>query len=253
MRFDIADESALRDHIFSTYLTLRFGMAVLAIAFPPLLWGVGALLYGIDLQPSMSHYYFAQSADLNAFPMRVWFVGLLFAIGACLYLYKGFTKWENGALNAAGAFAALVALYPMNVGCKGDCGSFSLHGTFAVSLFLCLAFVSVFCAKATLDYLAPELRDKYRRAYNALGAAMVVSPVAALLLTTFTGTTARYTFFAEAFGVWAFAAYWWVKSREMAISGAEKRALKGELMPPKRQSGTVLPTFKVEGTDKPKL
>lgn len=249
MRFDLRDENALRDHIFSTYLTLRFGMAVLAIAFPPLLWGVGALRYGIDLQPSMSHYYFAQSAELNAFPMRVWFVGLLFAIGACLYLYKGFTNWENGALNGAGAFAALVALYPMNIACEANCG-FSAHGTFAVLLFVCLAIVALFCAKATLDYLPADLRAKYRLAYTWLGAAMVASPVAALLLTAFTGSTARYTFFAEACGVWAFAAYWWVKSREMAISGAEKRALRGELVPPMRQGGTVLPTFKVEGSDK---
>ena len=34
-------------------------MAALGIAFPVLLWVVGKLLYGIELQPSMSHYYFA--------------------------------------------------------------------------------------------------------------------------------------------------------------------------------------------------
>jgi hypothetical protein len=33
----------------------------------------------------------------------------------------------------------------------------------------------------------------------------------------------------ETFGVWAFAAYWWVKSRELKETSAEQRAIEGRL------------------------
>ena len=77
----------LQKHFTATYVNLRIGMAVIAMAFPILLW-VGGLLQGLELQPSMSDYYHAGSP---AGLMRDWFVGLLFAVGVFLYLYKGFT------------------------------------------------------------------------------------------------------------------------------------------------------------------
>lgn len=249
MRLENQDEGALKEHVFSTYLTLRYGMVVLGIAFPLLLWAVGKVGYGIELQPSISHYYFAPyplDPLETTFPMRVWFVGMLFAIGAGLYLYKGFTNWENVALNLAGACAALVALFPMEIDCKVECG-LSLHGTFAILLFVCLAFVAMFCATATLAYLPPDekLRAKFRRRYRVLGVVMLLSPIAALVLTFVTKDRSRTIFLAEWFGVWSFAAYWWVKSQEMAISGAEKEALEGRVRPPKKQGGTILPKFSV--------
>jgi hypothetical protein len=257
MRTSNQDEQALRDHVFLTYIALRYGMAILGIAFPVLLWVVGKLLYGIELQPSMSHYYFApypESPGQPAFPMRAVFVGLLFAIGTGLFLYKGFTNWENVALNFAGVFAVLVALFPMNIDCTANCGA-SLHGTFAILLFLCLAFVAVFCAGATLAYLpSPDERARFGRLYRLLGACMLLSPLAALALTLATSDRSRLIFFLEAFGVWAFAAYWWTKSREMAKSSAELDALAAKLQPPRRRRGRILPEFVVgppKGPDTP--
>ncbi len=249
----VNDEYALSEHIFSTYITLRYGMAVLALLFPVLLWAVGEAVYDIELQSSMSHYYYAAwpppGAIVEAYPMRVWFVGFLFAIGAFLYLYKGFTQRENIALNLAGLFAAGVALFPMDIECMDHCG-WSLHGACAVLLFVCLAFVSIVCAPATLRYL-PDVRalpptaqgpyDQpvrtgtrawFLRRYRILGAVMIASPAIALLLTFVFADNSRYTFFAEATGVWAFGLYWWVKSMEMKLSGAEKRGLRAELAPP---------------------
>jgi hypothetical protein len=75
---------------------------------------------------------------------------------------------------------------------------------------------------------------------------MLLSPIAALVLTIVTNASSRIIFVAEAFGVWSFAAYWWVKSQEMALSGAEKRALEGKIAPPKKRAGTILPEFSVE-------
>src|SRR5687768_1056650 len=86
----------LHKHMFNTYFVLRKGMACTAIVFPLLLWWVGAWA-DIDLQGSMSAYYHTS--------MRNWFVGLLFAVGGMLYLYKGFSMRENVALNLAGLFA----------------------------------------------------------------------------------------------------------------------------------------------------
>lgn len=37
--------------------------------------------------------------------MRNWFVGILFVVGVCLYLIKGFSKWEDILLTIAGILA----------------------------------------------------------------------------------------------------------------------------------------------------
>ena len=170
--------------------------------------------------------------------MRVWFVGILFAIGVFLFLYKGFTNRENIALNFAGIFALGVAIFPMNHPLNADVtssssGSFSLHGFCAVSLFLCIAFVSVFCARATLKEtrLDPSLRASYRRKYYILAVLMIVSPVIALALALLFRQFHKYTFYIETAGVWAFAAFWLTKSRELSRSGAEKEAVEGKFAP----------------------
>jgi hypothetical protein len=82
----------------------------------------------------------------------------LLAIGTSLALYRGFTNWENTALNFAGAFAVLVTF-------------------------------------------------KFRRRCKFLGALMLFSPLVGLMLTLLTHDRSRFTFIAEAFGMWCFAAY----------------------------------------------
>jgi hypothetical protein len=222
----------LQKHVFSTYITLRYGMAILALAFPLLLYAIG-LYHGISLQDSFSHYYFALSpADTTekVFPMRTWFVGILFALGACLYLYKGFSRRENYALNLAGAFAWGVALFPMSIGCRDNCPKLSLHGACAIALFLCISFVSLNCAGETLDLLTdPKLRDRFSLQYKALGLLMIAAPLVAYFLTITVNDFHKYVFFVEGVGVWAFALYWWRKSVELSITGAEKLAIDEKL------------------------
>ena len=70
-------KSRLLEHIFGTYNWLRFGMAIIAFAFPILLWAWGRL-HGLHLQGSMSAYYWASIQGDP--PVRVWFVGIIFAI-----------------------------------------------------------------------------------------------------------------------------------------------------------------------------
>lgn len=227
---------------FSTYITLRYGMAVMAFAFPVLLWLDGNF-HGISLQDSMSAYYHAlpdDGAPLNDyFAPHSFFVGLLFAIGACLYLYKGFSKFENRLLNAAGFCAWGVALYPMPWHCTANCSRITPHYLFAVALFVCIAIVAVRCRNQTLRYLDDRnLRRAYEIKYWLVAAAMILSPLAAIILSVFFGQYSRHVFFVEAFGIWAFATYWWIKSGELERSEAEKFEL-AQMVRPSSLTDTV--------------
>lgn len=268
----------MQDHIFHTYISMRYGMAVLSFVFPVLLYILGGVK-GLPLQESMSAYYFAtpcaytetrceavgpesglagnkrrleevpvERADLilfptdkwsePSFPMRVWFVGLLFSIGAFLYLYKGFSKRENIALNLAGMFAWGVALFPMNKDAPANFSfdrlldSLSMHGACAVFLFICLIYVVRRCAGETLelDTVPEEIRRRYRRYYKWLGIAMIAFIPSAIIATLLlTGGLKLWVFAVEAFGVWTFALYWFTKSRELAKTRADKEILTGAL------------------------
>jgi hypothetical protein len=172
----------------------------------------------------MSAYY---HVDLS---MRNWFVGLLFALGILLHLYKGFSKQENIALNLAGFFAVGVALIPMEWDCGDVCKKITLHGTCAILLFLCIAYVCIFRASDTLRLLNNKvLQARYRRIYTLIGVGMVLSPLIAVLMTVIFRQFKSYTFFAEAAGIWIFASYWLVKSYELSFTHAERRVLRGKI------------------------
>jgi hypothetical protein len=244
----------LRIHMLSTYRTLRISLVVIALVIPWLLWIGGAFIskQRLPLQPSISDYYHAnemtrtevaaRAAALSAGVdrptvailsgrgvMRNWFVGVLFAISAMLAVYKGYRPAEDLALNLAAVFATLVALVP-NQWVDDPKPVLPFHGTFAVLFFLCIAYVCIFCASATLPLVKDEDRRKrYRRFYKIIGWAMVASPVLAAVLTQFFGLRASYVFFTEASGVYAFGAYWWVKTHELNETNADRRAARGEL------------------------
>jgi hypothetical protein len=217
--------SELQDHMLGSYFGLRKGMVLIAFAFPLILW-IGAFLIGEGgLQGSLSAYYHTG--------MRNWFVGLLVAIGACLYLYKGFSTSENVSLNVAGLLVVGVAMIPTEFGCGDNCRPITAHRVVAVLFFLCIAYVAIFKGPETLSLIKDEVtRRKYRRTYRTLGTIMIVSPAVALISSLILeGPTGKkyVVVFAEALAVWIFAAYWLLKSREMAFTMAEKRALDQEL------------------------
>jgi hypothetical protein len=182
----------------------------------------------LPLQGSMSAYYHSGDGA-----MRDVFVGLLFTVGALLGLYKGFTTLEDQALNLAGVLIALVALVPMEWDCGDACTRVSWHGAFAISFFLCIAYVAIFRASDILSLIPDAARaNRYKKAYRRIGWAMAISPIAAALLSYLLqpDSEARSTiFFVELAGVLAFSAYWWVKSREIAQSNAERTAAEGKL------------------------
>lgn len=205
-------------HLLMTYFNQRVGMAFLAFIFPFFLWFVGETK-DIQLQDSMSAYYHQL---VNGESMRDWFVGFLCAIGVFLYLYKGFGKRENIALNIAGICAVGVAMVPMAWECGDDCPTFTWHGAFAISLFFCLAYVCICLAKDSLKYLKnPGLVNYYRWLYNLLGLLMIGLPVSAFLVLKFAGQS-WVVFAIEASGVCTFAAYWTVKSVELSLHFEER-------------------------------
>lgn len=229
------NSNQIQDHIFSTYITLRYGMAVIAITFPLAIFLTGKY-HGIDLQNSLSAYYWA-SVNEPA-PVRNWFVGGLFALAAFFYLYKGFTHKENSALNLAALFAIGVATKPMKWPEMPNDHSFSVHGICAVLLFICLGYVMLFKSGETLKYI-PEniptnisrerLISRYKAAYRLLGALMILSPAAAVVLSTIIGKPSTTVFFIEAVGVVSFGLFWFIKSSEFELSKATRRALSGVL------------------------
>ena len=218
----------LQDHISATYTYLRIGIAGLAIALPFILWVGGIMRADLPLQGSMSAYYHAGGGV-----MRDVFVGVLAAVGFFLMLYKGFTVFENWALNLAGIFLLIVAAVPMPWGCGDACPKITLHGTAAVLFFLSIAYVCIFRSGDTLELISDE--DKvswYKRIYNLLGLIMIASPVIAvavkLILQPDPGK-GSIVFFIEAVGVIVFGSYWIIKSNEIKETNAEQLALRGAL------------------------
>lgn len=212
----------IRRHIYGTYFYLRVGMGVLAAIFPLWLYLWGAA-NGLPLADSMSAYYW-ESLEKGS-PVRVWFIGGLFAIGSCLFLYQGFTKGENYALNIAALFAVGVAYFPMEWNCGDSCKRVSAHGVCAVSLFVCLAYVTWLRSKDTLDYLRDaDTRRRFNRAYNIASLVMLVAPVTAAVLQVFFRKSGAYIFFLEAAGIWAFAGYWFIRTLELRKSALDTPA-----------------------------
>jgi L-asparagine transporter-like permease len=146
--------------------------------------------------------------------MRNWFVGLLFAIGTLLYVNQGHSRKEDVALSLAGLLAVGTSLFPMPWDCFDH--FFSPHGFCAISFFVCIAFVSGVCSNDTLELIKDlKVRARYRKTYIALAIAMIASLIAAYVFNFITSQRSP-VYWAELFGICAFAAYWCVKTMEMS-------------------------------------
>jgi hypothetical protein len=216
----------LQKHFSDTYFSLRMGLAVLAFSMPFVLYLYGRFRHGLDLQPSMSAYFWAAGEDQCAtFPMRTIFVGFLFATGVCLYVYKGLTSLENYLLNAAAICAAVVAIYPERLspeeaaskGCEAinawaEGERPPIHYISAVALFVILAIIAWFCAEKSLEFL-PANHDpaKFRRTYKIISIAMILFPLPGVAAAYLFGVPSSKTFFVEAAGILTFGVYWAVK------------------------------------------
>jgi hypothetical protein len=121
-------------------------------------------------------------------------------------------------------------MIPCNCWHPADGDTSTVHAVVAISFFVCMAGVCLFCAGDTINLLPDrKKKDAYHRSYRLIGTLLVLSPLAAVAVSYVFPQFENYKFFVEAFGVWMFAAYWLVKSRELSITSAEKRALHGQV------------------------
>lgn len=191
-----------------SYLFLCIGIGVLALALPIVL----VLLGGYAGHYSISWFYHVADVTRNIM------VGALWATGVFLILYHGLSKLENWILNIAGVAAISVAMNPM---APDQCSKgMSIHGISAGIFFVCLAIVAVVLSKGRVKYIIyPPKRRWFKRAYNLAGGAMIAMPVAVAAI-HYLGKgecETHWIFWIECLGIWAFAAYWFIKTYEYRL------------------------------------
>lgn len=223
------EEDGLIKSISSSYFLLRRGMAVIALIFPV------ALVVGAgfdDIQASISAYYHYRDTGggpsaYGSGEMRDVFVGVLWAIGAFLFFYKGYSRRENRALNVAGIAAVLIALFPTDWPGEPGTSTNTVHFASAVIFFLAIAYVCLFRSGDTLRLIRDEeRRRRFKRTYATLGMLMVVLPLGLFLLHLLAdrfrvvpedADETRVVLAIEVAAIWVFALFWLVKSREIAL------------------------------------
>ena len=87
---------------------LRRAIGFCGLALPPLLGPGGYLVLGVPIQDSLSAYVHT--------PLRDLFVGLLFALSALFFCYRGHDRIENWTAHSAALFALGLALFPLDPG-----------------------------------------------------------------------------------------------------------------------------------------
>jgi hypothetical protein len=202
-------------HLEASFIAQRRGMAMLAAIFP-LVFIVSSLLGRTPWQPSISAYYWTEDLERN------FFIGALCAIGVFLLLYKGYTQLEDWVLNVAGISAVGVGFFAMTKGSDCGPGGFSWHSVFAIVFFACIAYVCIFMAQKSLENEPDAARKAmFLRAYRLCAAVMAISVIAALALKLLPTEQTKslcargWTFWCESLAVWAFAAFWYFKTREL--------------------------------------
>jgi hypothetical protein len=206
------DPAELIQHMLKTYFALRVLLAFLGFALPIALLAFGAAR-GIPWQKSISDYYHALGTAGQS--NRDIFVGFLAATAAMLIAYRGHGRGENWLLNLSGIFTIGVVSFPTEWQCQVDCqGWFSIHGICAVSSFVCMACVALFCSSNTLRYLEeqdPAAAARFRFWYRVAAAAMIVLPAWAAI------QQSHRVFLIEMSATWVFASYWTIKTLELRL------------------------------------
>ena len=193
-------------------------MAVIAFLLPIFLGLGGSVFFGVALRPSMSAYYHAGAH------LRDVLVGVLFAIGVFLYLYKGEDWREDWLLNVAGVSALGIAYFAVTDG--GNCSAagrgVTVHGSFSVLFFLAITWVCVMAARRPPVEGQGRHLARHRLYYDIcafvmlasvlLGVAYALMPLGDLKLAL---CQHSIVFWIEAFGVWAFSAFWLLRTLEL--------------------------------------
>lgn len=203
------------DRLAQAYLLQRRGMAFLAAALPVALLASSLLFGRTAFQPSISDYYWTLDAE------RTLLVGVLCAVAAFLFLYKGENTKEDRILDIAGLSAAGIAFFP--TAGPGDAGdtTASAHGFFAVLFFLCIFVLCIFRSEIYLKKNPDRRSGRFQLLYRICSGVMIASIGAAVILSFFPAEfIARlfrnhHIFWFEAVGIWSFSGFWYVRTREL--------------------------------------
>jgi hypothetical protein len=189
-----------------SFIQLSFGMGLIAFLLPIVLPVVG----GYGGHYSISYFYHVSDLCRNIL------VGGLWATGVFLFLFNGLSRVENWLLNVAAVISVAMNPMPIDQGNK----NLTVHAASAVVFFLCLAIVAVKYSKTRIEKIIyPPLKRKFTIAYNAAGLAMVAMPLAVIALHFLGRSTeqSHWIYWVEAFGIWSFAFYWFVKTQEYRL------------------------------------
>lgn len=201
--------AAPASYIVETYFVLRMVIAGGALVLPPALLLWAAIDPDVPVADSLSAFYYT--------PARGLFVGTLVAIGVALVAYRGYTRGENRLLNAAGALAVVVALAPTRDPAAAGLDAANIVHAVAAAAFFVLAALSIFFyGQETLGAIRdPALRRRFRGTYRLLFVLVLALPAVALVLAA--GASSPAALFAvEWAALYAFAAFWMVKTVELS-------------------------------------
>jgi len=190
-----------------SYLTLRRVVGVLGVSMPIVVaaWGF-VLPEPHRLLDTISDYYGFRTRDV--------FVGVLFTIAWFLFTYRGYDRRDNVAGNLACIFALGVALFPD----KGTGIDPAVHYLSAASLFLVLAYFSLFLFTKTGGNPTPKKLIR-NRVYRSCGIVMLAC-IVLMGLYKIVGhpavlSSVRPVFWFETFALWAFGFSWFVKGETL--------------------------------------
>lgn len=230
-----------REHILLTYYQTRLAMTLACWGLPIVLLLGGTVLLGVDIQPTLSNYYYAEQPPAYA---RTVFVGLLVLLGGLCLSYRGYDNVDNNLHNVAGIAAFGVAVFPMECPFPmgqpeyQNCVATSLpgfHYASALVLFI-VAIASIFYAggkrfRATVQrvHLAYSKATKLRIASAAIiGVGVAITGV--LLLCFGPSVAGRYIVVPESMAFFGFGLHWatlnWLiaKANDDAMSRARVAA-----------------------------
>jgi uncharacterized membrane protein len=204
---------------------MRFGVGLLGVSLPPLLVFVEPILF--DGQPfprgSLSAYYYSG--------MRELFVGVLWAIGVFLVLYKATDYSRESRLSTyAGLAVIFVALFPTGrpgagvpftplQDLVGEATVETIHFGAAGAFIALLAPITYYFGR---EEGKPQARSsrRSRRFWRTFHWTCTGLIVIALALAAFAGITSepdKGLLIAEWIAVWAFGASWLTKGAELDI------------------------------------
>lgn len=195
--------------------TMKLIVGVIAVSLAPL---VNLLAPGLN---SISASYWAH----GEWPRTI-FVGFLFAIGAFLLSYNGYSKTEM-RLSKVAAFAAVgIAMFPC--GCGGH--DQIVPGVHYISAAVMFGILAIFCYFFFRRALAKGwIQANARAGIYALCGLGIVLAMVAMAVDAATGDSLsqrfrNFTFYAEATGLVAFGIAWFTASKVVpGIARADER------------------------------